>query len=344
MEHNNIRQSWISGALLIVFACYTYFTLEWLFFITKPSMFNFLTIDEQLAVLFISPIPLLAVCLLSVFYVFFPLGSLFLNNLRFNWLGQLFYIVVPAFITSCTLLLLIDNFTYTIFEYAVFTNTFFNRTIYATLFLCLFYISCKRLMKLISHQAWLSNHKYASLKLAAALLSSTALFSILYYEDTLSISQKEEIITSNSDSFNNVLIFSSDGINNNRTSLFGYTRDTTPYLNSIKKDLLIFENHFTNSGKTTGSIASLLSGKSPTTTRMIYRPDIFTGIHAYQHLPGILRDYGYDNGDFSVRHYADAYDLNMRNAFRFANGRDLNNEGLQLPKNMLTDIYRAHIL
>jgi arylsulfatase A-like enzyme len=130
----------------------------------------------------------------------------------------------------------------------------------------------------------------------------------------------------------NVLLFCSDGINARRMSAYGYTRPTTPFIEKLAERSLVFENHFTNSAKTTGSVGSLLSGKLPTTTRVVFRPDVFTGIHIYQHLPGILRRYGFRNGDFSVRHYIDAYDLNMREAFHWANGRSLEEEGMLLPR------------
>jgi hypothetical protein len=38
-------------------------------------------------------------------------------------------------------------------------------------------------------------------------------------------------------------------------------------------------------------------------------------------LPGLLRGLGYRNVDISVRHYADAYDLNLLRSFQQANGR-----------------------
>ncbi len=79
-----------------------------------------------------------------------------------------------------------------------------------------------------------------------------------------------------------------------------------------------------------------MSGKLPSHTTVIYPPDIFTGVHVYQHLPGILRKLGYRNAHISVRHYADPYDLNMRDAFNMANGREEYGAGgaIVLPKFM----------
>ena len=106
----------------------------------------------------------------------------------------------------------------------------------------------------------------------------------------------------------------------------GYHRNTTPFINSLQEEALVFENFFTNSEKTTGSIASLLSGRLPTTTRVLIRPDMFQGVDSFMHLPGVLQHLGYRTADISIRYYADAYDLNMKRAFDYANGRRISEQ------------------
>jgi arylsulfatase A-like enzyme len=86
---------------------------------------------------------------------------------------------------------------------------------------------------------------------------------------------------------------------------------------------LVAENAFTNVGHTGGAIAAMLTGKSPTRTRLIYPPDILRGRDAYEHLPGILKQLGYHTLQLSMRHYGDAYDLNLRDAFDESNFRSL---------------------
>lgn len=113
----------------------------------------------------------------------------------------------------------------------------------------------------------------------------------------------------------NIIIFSADGINARNMSAYGYERPTTPFIESIIDDALVFENAFTNSGPTTGSIASLLTGKSPLTTRVIYWPDMLRGIHQTEHFVGLLKELGYTTVDISVREYSDPRSLSMKNAF-----------------------------
>jgi arylsulfatase A-like enzyme len=71
----------------------------------------------------------------------------------------------------------------------------------------------------------------------------------------------------------------------------------------------------------------MLTGKLPTQTRVIYPPDVLRGNDSFEHLPGILKRLGYYTVDISIRHFADAYDLNMQNGFDVASGRSLGAEG-----------------
>ncbi len=65
----------------------------------------------------------------------------------------------------------------------------------------------------------------------------------------------------------------------------------------------------------------MLTGKLPTTTKVIYNPHTLTGQDAFQHLPGILKRLGYETFQETIREYGDGPDLNMKQAFDIANGR-----------------------
>ena len=69
----------------------------------------------------------------------------------------------------------------------------------------------------------------------------------------------------------NVVILSSDGIDADRTSVYGYERQTTPFLDEKRSEFRVFENAFANNGNTTGSITSLLNGMSPLSTQVVIR-------------------------------------------------------------------------
>lgn len=128
----------------------------------------------------------------------------------------------------------------------------------------------------------------------------------------------------------NILLIVGDGVEAEHMSLYGYDRDTTPYLRQLAERSLLCENNFPNAGPSAASIASILTGKLPTETRLIYPPDILRGKDAYQHLPAILKTLGYRSANIGLRYYADAYDLNMRHSFDWANDREL--KGFLLPE------------
>lgn len=90
----------------------------------------------------------------------------------------------------------------------------------------------------------------------------------------------------------NIFLLTADGLNADHMSVYGYDRDTTPFLKSISSELMILENHFTNSSATSGSIISIFTGKYPADTRVLYPPDILDDKDAFQRLPGILRSLG----------------------------------------------------
>lgn len=113
----------------------------------------------------------------------------------------------------------------------------------------------------------------------------------------------------------NVLILSSDGIDADRLSVYGYERATTPFLEKISSELLIYRNAFANNAHTTGSITSLFTGRTPLSTHVVYPPDILTGRDALMHLPGILGKFGYYRSNWSVPHFADAVSQNILDAF-----------------------------
>jgi arylsulfatase A-like enzyme len=119
---------------------------------------------------------------------------------------------------------------------------------------------------------------------------------------------------------NNVVILSADGIDADRMSVYGYNRETTPFLKSRTPEFVGFRNAFTNNGNTTGSITALMTGMSPLTTGVVYPPDRLRGKHALRTLPRLLGEIGYHRSNWAVPHFADAEDQNLADAFDVNNG------------------------
>ena len=301
---------------ITILASYCLVFTEGLFFLTKPSFFNSWSSFESMTVLFIAP---LALNVLSLIVLVPGLIAVLLLPESLRMLPAI-YTVLPAIILTFLILLLVENFTYTVWGFNIGSFKGIFRYVYTIAILaCVIWLS-RDLWRLVAllDQSPLGQ----KLKLSAAvLLLVSGLFS------AINLTQKEDLfaleLSKTEDDLPNILILSTDGLDASHMSAYGYHRETTPFIKSMLPQSLVVENHFTNNTKSTGSIGSLLSGKLPTKTRVIYPPDIFRGVDTYQHLPAILRKLGYRNADFSMRHYIDPYDLNMRVGFDFANGRDI---------------------
>lgn len=118
----------------------------------------------------------------------------------------------------------------------------------------------------------------------------------------------------------NVLILSSDSITADRMSVYGAQTDTTPFLRSISPELRIFSNAYTNNGHTTGSITSMLTGRSPLTTGVVYPPDILRDEDSLLNVPRLLGLRGYYRSNWAVPYFADAVEQNIGEAFDRSNG------------------------
>ncbi|MBA3072328.1 MAG: sulfatase-like hydrolase/transferase [Anaerolineae bacterium] len=121
----------------------------------------------------------------------------------------------------------------------------------------------------------------------------------------------------------NIILITADGLDAQHMSAYGYSRDTTPNIQKLLKNSLVAENAFTNAGNTAGSIISIYTGKYPTDTRVLFAPDILKNQNTTEHLLSILQEVNYSSTQFSYPYYADAYDLNLRSGFNFANGRTM---------------------
>lgn len=307
---------WRCLAAAAALSAYFYIFMEWLFFLTKPSFMSVLGTWSALLVLFLTPLPVAITsgALVGGFWAAsLPIRS---SLYREVWLG--IARIIPVLVLSSSVLLLTDNFTSTLFRFGIHSAKEASRSVYAFLFLVLsglIYWSVWRFEKRVLNRHWL--HWTAVGLLGLSLLAGTLM------SGSSGWMQGEGSRTGSGLSrLPNILLLSSDGLDAERMSAYGYERDTTPFLRGFVREALLCENAFSNAAHTGASIASLLTGKLPTETRLIYPPDILRGRDAYQHLPLILRNYGYRSLHLSIRHYADAYDLNMRESFDSANFRE----------------------
>jgi hypothetical protein len=319
INENNIDKShlWIIQLFLAALVVSFFVFMEWLFFVTKPSFMSALTFPGTLQVLLTSPLPL-AIFAAAIISLLWLTTRIISNNAFYSACSVIAQIAVAAILAS-SLFLLIDNFTYTLFRFGVVSTAGFLIWVYRILLLILVILVYRFL-----HGLRIKLAKPGTIRKFAIIVSCIALISILvtivtYKPSNVSLDRNIRSLKSRP----NIIILSSDGLNATNLSVYGYSRDTTPFLKELSRNALLCENCFTNSGVSGASIASMLTGKLPTQTRVIYPPYFLKGVAAYQHLPGILKKYGYRNIDISIRYHADALDMNMLCSFDWANFREI---------------------
>lgn len=289
--------------------------MEWLFFATKPSFLSQLSYYEKFEVLTTTPFFLTTLLVTALIII----GIFKTATKTFPFIPV--SLAIPTLLVTVSAFLIVDNFTYTVLGFNVGSIVGLGRYLYALIAVIFSGVIYRIIHRWVKSTVLDSNWRFACFFTGALILISTgtALANYISTPQSFKLSQ-----VGDSSNFHNVLILSTDGLSANHMSVYGYQRETTPYIKSLQAESLVFDNHFSNAAETTGSIGSLLSGKLPTHTKVVYRPDIFTGVHVYQHLPKLLRNQGYRNAEISLRHYADPYDLNMREAFNMVNGREEN--------------------
>lgn len=288
---------------------------EWIFIATKPSFMSGLPLWGKVQIWLIANAAInIAVCFL-IFLL--SLVDHLIKKKTAATMFRLASIWIPVFFWGITLLLLVDNFTYTLFSTGIVSSGGLWRAAYGIGFLILLVflftrisVSLQRKQKETSarNKRWIM-----ALALGVPLLfSAQSIFGNSMNANQVNVSgvQKKP----------NIILLGSDGVSASHMSVYGYSRETTPFLDSIAGQSLVMENHFTNAGKTIGSIASLFTGKLPTVTRVIYPPDILKGLDSYQHLPGVLHELGYFNVEIAVPQYLDSSVLNLENGFDRING------------------------
>lgn len=230
----------------------------------------------------------------------------------------------PSFLLALSILLMADNVTYSIWGYGIINTVRYVRLAYALFFLFLW--------GLFTMWVWFRMLKYAggTSKTGRIIMGLTVLigvyFLFMWIRGAGGYWRSQEnlrVASGEGRRLPNIILFSGDGLTAEHLSAYGYERDTTPFLKhySETEPVIFCENAYANALNTGSSVASMMTGKWPTTLRLYYPPEILVGVHAYQHLPGILRRLGYYTADISARQFADAYDLNFLQAYHEANGR-----------------------
>lgn len=305
---------WLDRLYLTAGVCFAYVFSEWVFIVTRPSFLDQAGWIGKGAVLLQSYLILGGI---SLTVALIPYLLTIRLNARLQAAGLKASGAVPALILAGLGLLLIDNFTYTVFKFGVVTSRGMFRGVYGLLFLALAAAAYR----------WVSRRAVRvggeRLKLAAVALTGLGAVAMAFGLQRSAAAGALEV--GRIEKRPNILLIGSDGVNASRMSAYGYERETTPNIAAFAAEGLRVENHFTNASNTSGSIISILTGRYPTQTRVLYPPDILHGADAYRHLPGMLKRWGYYNVELAAPHFADAYTLGLLRGFDEVNGRKARN-------------------
>lgn len=300
-----------------VLTAYLYVFMEWLFYVTKPSFFDAISLGGKLSILFKTSLLLTLfsfAALLLMLTISWVLARMFPR-----WDFHFLAVIVPAWILAALALLTVDNFTYTLFKVGIITTSGMGRGVYAVLYLLTFLFICHWLLTQINSESLLRDRILGSLSFVLTVLS----IGFILTGHSIAGAGGDGQQSASLDRLPNIIILGGDGINASHVSAYGYARETTPIIDKLVEDSLFVENAFTNAGNSSGSTTAILTGKYATTTRVLYPPDILTGVDAFQHLPGILRQHGYYTVQLGVAQFIDAYNLNFQDAFDEVNGNTI---------------------
>lgn len=309
-----------------ILSAFFYAVMEWVFFVTKPSALSLLTWFEKIRVLFVTGgvIALASLALLGLLLI----PALLTKDETQRRLAVL-ACLAPALVTSVNALILFDNFTYTVFQFGVTTaDDYWRIPYFVGFFLFLIWMTHRTHIRI-----------YKRKKPASALtfgLLAVSLIAIF----TAASSRVDAAPTSGSDAvsareYPNIIIIGGDGLSASYLSAYGYTKETTPFLEQLATESLIAENAFVNASSTTASTTSMLTGRYPMDMQVFRYPDTLSGDDSFRHLPGILKSLGYQTVEIGAPSYVDAGKLNLLDGFDVVNNRSLNQPAADLLRKML---------
>jgi arylsulfatase A-like enzyme len=312
-QENNL--SWNSLFLVTFLAAFLFIFSEWLFAITKPSYLNNLGFTQQLQVLVTTSALLACLCLLCLL----PLVILGLipPGKQYTHLLMKLGAWLPAVIFAFLILLMVDNFSYTVFKFGIVSTDGWSRGLYGLGFVLVIFFCYRRTIKgLVSVSRRIQTGgmvpKYTFSVLAGVLLVS---LSVALFPNRTRVSPPSFPSTTGAEQRPHILLITADGLDASHMSVYGYERETTPFIQELAKSALVAENAYSNSDKSTGSVISIYTGKYPAKTRVLVPPDVLLGVDSYEHLPGILRSQGYRTVQITFPYYLDAWELNLLDGF-----------------------------
>lgn len=304
---------WFAATLpLSLAALFLHVVSEWLFFVTKQSGLTMLPWPERVGALATAG----ALWVDELFLAQLAATGVALCHRRLRAVA----LAPAAAILGLLLLLLADNFTYVVFGFSSIQSPWLVRLVYAPLLMIAAAIAGHTVYGLLQRR------RESAPRATLVALYCLALPPVVggFYERLFTdpfIPASPAAVMPDRASLPNILLLGSDGLLAREMSAYGSARPTTPFLESIRDQTLFCENAFSNAAVTYSSTVTLLTGKLPMSTHVFAPPERVPEAIAREHLPGVLRRYGYRTLQLSIRYYGDATEANLKGSFDLANYR-----------------------
>jgi arylsulfatase A-like enzyme len=313
LKLKNRRKTFTAACVETILLSFLYAFMTWLFFITKPSFMDILSFLEKLGVLFTTG---LTISLIGIFYLVLVLVFDFSFSSLLAPFPKFLYSFSGGLLVSSLALILVDNFTYTVLGVGVVTASHFVRILYALGFMgcfvfAVYYLSSKTPMGQYKVKAFMEQVSLGTFIVAM-------IFAVMIYQPVNDEFQ-DAVVGENLRQRPNIILISNDGLNAKNLSVYGYERETTPFMEELAQSSLLMLNNFANANVSTGSEASMLTGKNPFELRVLYPPNTLQEKDMYEHLPGLLKQNGYRTITLGVPHFVDMNVINFKNAFDSVN-------------------------
>jgi hypothetical protein len=323
------RQNFKITLLLALVAAYLAIFLlvfsEWVFLVTKESFMDSLPLIEKITIL-IQTTWIPAISILVAIVVVWILSKIFKYPLV-KLITSIIYRIIPAIIVAITALLVFDNFTYNILGIGIVDSHSIFRASYGLAFLLFINKTFCKIQLPVGQKPF-------SLKWKFFTVMTITLFTVGTISTITGIVTKTSRVASQPsvppERTPNIILIGSDGVAADNLSIYGYDRNTTPFMNSIVDQALIAKANFPQTGSSLGSLISIFTSKLPTRTGVVNMPDALIGEDSNEHLPGLLKDLGYTNVDITFDLYSNVTLANVRNGFDRINGVDVNTNPLVL--------------
>ncbi len=236
-------QPWIHLFLTTSLAAYGFIFNEWLFAVTKPSFLNSLSFPLQAMIYFSISAFLTGLCLVGILLL--RLLSL-VPPLRRNsdWLIRLGS-GLPAILFGLLILMLVDNFTYTVFKFGIVSTEGISQAFYGLGFLLVVIFCYWRTLKALSRASQPSRVEKGRANRIALLVAGIVLLSLTFMESLKPETLTAPILpTTGAEKRPNILLITSDGVDADHMSVYGYDRATTPRIQELAKTALVgWVNH-----------------------------------------------------------------------------------------------------